>query len=77
MSCHTPLGPTFGLNTESTYNWKGENWSVPINLTVAQLMKFGKQPVQLGAGVRYWADSPAGGPEGWGFRLILTFLFPK
>jgi hypothetical protein len=73
----TKTATTFGLNTESTYNWKAENWSVPINLTVAQLMKFGKQPVQLGAGVRYWADSPAGGPEGWGFRLILTFLFPK
>jgi hypothetical protein len=73
----TKTATTVGLNTESTYNWKAENWSVPINLTVAQLMKFGKQPVQLGAGVRYWADSPAGGPEGWGFRLILTFLFPK
>jgi len=37
----------------------------------------GKQPYQIGAGVRYWADSPDNGPEGWGARLQLTFLFPK
>ena len=40
-------------------------------------MKWGNQPVSLGAGVRYWADSPDSGPQGWGFRLSLTFLFPK
>ena len=30
-----------------------------------------------GASVHYWADSPAAGPHGWGFRLIVTLLFPK
>jgi hypothetical protein len=39
-------------------------------------VRFGKQPVSLGAGVRYWADSPEGGPHGWGGRAIVTFLFP-
>jgi hypothetical protein len=68
---------TYGLNTESTYDWKGSQWTVPINATVSKLTRIGKQPVSLGAGVRYWADSPASGPHGWGFRLIVTFLFPK
>ena len=77
LSYTTKTATTYGLNTESTYNWKSEQWSVPVNVTVSQLMKFGNQPVQLGAGVRYWADSPATGPQGWGFRLFLTFLFPK
>ena len=54
-----------------------EECSVPINFTVNQLLKVGKQPLQIGAGVRYWADSPDNGPEDWGFRLQLTFLFPK
>ena len=67
---------TYGLNTESTYNWTAEEWSVPINLTVSKLTKFGNQPVSLGAGVRYWADSPDSGPEGWGARAVMTFLFP-
>lgn len=72
-----PTHTTFSLNTESTYNWESEEWSVPINLSVAQLFKVGKQIMQLQVGARYWADSPDGGPEDWGFRCQLTFLFPK
>ena len=68
---------TYTINTESTYDWKAEQWSVPINAVVSKLTKFGKQPVSLGLGVRYWADSPDSGPHGWGVRLVVTFLFPK
>jgi hypothetical protein len=70
---------TFGLNTESTYTWKAEDhpWTVPVNLSIAQLMRFGSQPVQITAGLRYWASSPANGPSGFGFRVAFTLLFPK
>lgn len=68
---------TFGINTESTYDWKAEQWTVPINLTASKLMKFGKQPVSIGGGIRYWADSPNAGPHDFGLRLVMTFLFPK
>jgi hypothetical protein len=68
---------TFTLNTESSYDWEGEQWSVPVNAQVTKLLRFGKQPVSLGAGVRYWAESPDSGPEGFGGRLIVTFLFPE
>jgi hypothetical protein len=67
---------TFTLNTESSYDWKGKQWSVPVNAQVTKLLRFGKQPVSIGAGVRYWAESPENGPEGFGGRLIMTFLFP-
>ena len=33
--------------------------------------------ISLQLGARYWADSPSGGPDGWGYRAALTFLFPK
>ena len=68
---------TFAVNTESTYDWDNEQWSVPINLTAAQLLKAGDQLFQIGGGIRYWVDGPDGGPEGWGFRLQLTLLFPR
>jgi len=68
---------TFSLNTESSYDWKDKQWSVPINAQVSKLLKFGKQPVSIGAGVRYWAESPDSGPEGFGGRLIIAFLFPE
>jgi len=68
---------TFALNTESTYDWQRNQWIVPINFTVAQLLKVGGQLLQVGVGARYWANSPVGAPEGWGARLTLTLLFPR
>lgn len=77
VSYTTPKATSFTLNTESTYDWETEEWSVPINFVVAQVVKIKKQPVQLGLGGRYWADAPEGGPEGWGLRAQVTLLFPK
>jgi hypothetical protein len=73
----TKTKTTFALNTESTYDWKADEWSVPINFNVLQLLKIGPQIIQVGVGARYWADSPDNGPSGWGARFQLTFLFPK
>lgn len=50
---------------------------MPINAVVTKVTKIGDQLVSVGAGVRYWAESPENGPEGWGVRLIFTLLFPK
>jgi len=77
LSYITKTQTTFSLNTESTYDWENKAWSVPINLMVAQLLKIGRLPVQIAAGVRYWADAPETGPEDWGARIQLAFLFPK
>lgn len=69
---------TAGINTESSYNWKARQWSVPVNLTLTQILKVGKQPLSLQVGTRYWADTPDSvGPKGWGYRFQLTLLFPK
>ncbi|CAD5265832.1 conserved hypothetical protein [Bosea sp. 62] len=76
ISYRTSDAWTFTLNTESTYDWTAEQWSVPINFQVSKLVKFGEQPVSLSAGVRYWAAAPKNGPRGWGPRVGLTFLFP-
>jgi hypothetical protein len=77
FSYTTKTFTSFGINTESTYNWETDEWSVPVNLTVTQLLKFGPQPISLQAGARYWAESTDSGPEGWGLRFTVTFLFPK
>lgn len=44
---------TFTLNTESTYDWEAEAWSVPINLSGSKLVSFGDQPVSFFVGARY------------------------
>ena len=77
LSFTTKTATTFSLQTESSYNWNTENWSVPINASVSQVLKLGPQLIQLKLGVRYWADSPDSGPEGWGMKAGIVFLFPK
>jgi len=67
---------TLGLNTESTYDWQAEQWTVPLNAQISQLLKIAGQPVQFAVGGRYYAEAPSGGPD-WGLRFVATLLFPK
>ena len=76
MTYTTKKATSFVLNTETTYDWKNSEWSVPINADVFQLVKIGGQRLQVGGGVRYWVQSPEGGPQDWGARFAVTFLFP-
>jgi hypothetical protein len=76
VSYITPTKTTFTFNTETTYDWHNDQWIVPVNFIVSQLFKIGDQPVQAFVGARYYVETPSGGPE-WGFRLGMTFLFPK
>jgi hypothetical protein len=73
----TSTATSFFLNTETTYDWSNDAWSVPINAGVNQLLSIGGQKVQIGGGLRYWAESPDSGAEGLGVRFNLVFLFPK
>ena len=66
----------FAMNSESSYNWTSGQWAVPINWMVAKLTTIGSQKVQFQAGLRYWAHSASGGPDGVGARLAVIFLFP-
>lgn len=67
---------TLSLNTESTYDWIGAQWTIPLIANISKLYTFGKQRVSLGGGVKIYVDQPDGGPE-WGIRFIATFLFPR
>lgn len=75
LTYSTPAGVSYGLNTESSYNWESSQWTVPINLTISKVMKFGQQPVQFQLGGRWYAEAPDQGAK-WGLRLGVTFMFP-
>ena len=68
---------TMTAQTESTYDWKSEQWTVPVHLMATKVTRIGGQMLSYGGGVRYWAETPESGAEGWGLRLMLTLLFPK
>jgi hypothetical protein len=76
VSFTTKRFTTFSVNTESTYDWQAQQWTVPVNFMVQQLVKIGKQPIAFQLGYRYYAEKPDGGPD-WGLRFAITFLFPK
>jgi len=77
VSYTTPTAWTFGLQTESTYDWEGGGWQIPIRVTFSKLTRVGSQLVSLGGGAHYWLESTPTGPEGWGLRFTLTLLFPR
>jgi len=77
FSYTTKSHTTIGAYTESAYDWKGEQWQVPLIFQAGQLFKIGPQVMQLAVAAKYWAEAPDNGPEGWGLRLQLTLLFPK
>lgn len=62
---------------ESTYYWEDEAWSVPVIIQVSQLFKIRPQILQFTIGGKYWAETPDNGPEDWGGRAQLTFLYSK
>ncbi len=65
-----------GVNSESTYDWVNDQWTVPLNAFITQLVKIGKLPISFQVGGRYYADKPAQGPN-WGLRFTVTLVFPK
>ena len=71
-----PGGRTVTVNFESTYDWEGETWNVPVNLVYSKVTKFGGQMVSFAGGVRYYFETPGGGPD-WGLRFVVTLLYPK
>ena len=73
----SPSAWTFSLQSECSYNWESESWSVPVNVAISKLVRLGRLPVSLQAGVGHWLESPEGAADGWRFRLQANFVLPK
>lgn len=69
-------GMTINLNTESSYDWVANQWTVPINLGLTKVFQIGDQHLSFQIGGKYYAEAPEGAPD-WGIRTTLTFLFPE
>lgn len=69
-------GRTITINSESTYDFEGEAWNIPVNLLYTKVTKAGNQLLSYGFGARAYLDTPSGGPD-WGLRFIVTLLYPK
>ncbi|MFD1109694.1 transporter family protein [Pseudoroseomonas ludipueritiae] len=68
-------GFSLSATTETVYDWTTRQWTVPLNLQAAQIVKLGPLPVSLFFGPRVYLQRPKGGPD-WGLRFGVQFLFP-
>lgn len=69
-------GRTVSASFESTYDWEGEQWTVPLNVGYSKVSRIGKQLVSYQGGVRYYIDAPDSAAE-WGLRFTFTLLYPR
>jgi Putative MetA-pathway of phenol degradation len=69
-------GRTLTVNLESSYDWKGSQWTAPFNVGYSKVTKMGSQLVSYQIGARYYVEAPDGGAE-WGLRFVFTLLYPK
>jgi len=76
LSYTTKTHTTFGMQTESTYDWENSKWTVPLNPYVSQLVKLGGQPVSFLLGPKWYAEGPTAAPD-WGIRFAVTLLIPQ
>jgi hypothetical protein len=90
VSYTTKSAVTIALNAEASANWRlyrtaadgsleekdGTDWTVPINMTVTKLTKFGPLPMSIGGGVGVFVETPDGRPD-WRLRLVATILLPR
>jgi len=63
-----------------TANWEADHardvWTVPLGLGIGQILRIGKQPVNVSLAYYTNVEKPDFGPD-YQVRLQVTFLFPK
>lgn len=69
-------GRTVNASLDSTYDWEGEQWTVPLNIGYSKVTKIGPQMISFQGGARYYLEAPDNGPE-WGLRFTVTLLYPN
>ena len=74
LSYVTQTRTTCALNTESTYDGENNKWTVPLNLTVKQLLKLGDQRMQFDIGPKLYVGPTSA--RDWGIRFTYTHLLP-
>ncbi len=70
-------GAGLGLNAEITANWQAGTTLAFINPVVSGVTKLGTQTIQLAVGPRIPVAGPSESKPKFGFRAVLSFVFPE
>lgn len=70
-------GWSYGSAPIMNYDWKSEEWTVPLNFAVSKTVMFGKMPVKLELEANYYIEQPdLFGPE-WMIGFSITPVVPN
>jgi len=70
-------GWTFGSSPTLNYDWREEEWTIPLHLTAGKTVMFGKMPVNFSLETNYYVEQPdAFGPE-WLISFNITPVIPN
>ena len=73
-------GWSVGYSGNILANWKnsaGSDWTVPIGVSVAKVVKVGKLPVRFALGVQWMAVQPDLYGQKWNLQLVVAPVLPK
>jgi len=70
-------GAGMGVSAEMTFNWQANTTTAFIIPTVSGITKLGTQTISIAIGPRIPVAEPTGFKTDFGFRGVITFVFPK
>ncbi|MFC6620045.1 hypothetical protein [Novosphingobium panipatense] len=76
LAWHIGGGRTISSNLDVSYDWEGDQWEVPLNVSFSKVTKVGRQMMSLSIGGKYWFEAPTDQPE-WGITIGAVLLFPQ
>jgi len=65
-------GWTVGSQPKITYDWETDQATIPLNITVRKVVRFGQTPVQLSAGFDYFIEQNDDFGPDFGFKVSIT-----
>jgi hypothetical protein len=70
-------GWSVGTTPTIDYDWKSNDWTIPLQVDIGKTVMFGNTPVKLELEVNYFVEQPdAFGPE-WLVKFIITPVVPN
>lgn len=65
-------GWTVGTQPKLSYDWKNNQATIPLNLTARKVVRLGKTPIQLSAGLDYFIEQNDDFGPDFGFKFSVT-----
>ncbi|RYH06924.1 hypothetical protein [Tropicimonas sp. IMCC6043] len=74
---YLPNAWTISTDSKWSYDWVNDQATIPINLTVRKVVKFGKLPLSFQAGIDYYVESNDDFGQDWAINFSVAPVVPN